>query len=229
MDNEKIISKIRLLFLQLKKYSKKIYYHYKSVNGFDFDLKWEREKTKIMGDINSYEKTKNDLKNLIEEYKSNFVEESKNSETLSVVEPFLEEEESTSQEYIKVIKETAKKFHDSNFEMDDENGDKNEIVDGLFNEKMDLEQRKIIMERDKKELNDLTVSANQLKYFMENMGLEPTQEQQQLFDKVNNFKFEYEKKENGLEIEEKIKPNNQNVNSNKSKEKKNLKKKCLII
>ena len=109
---------------------------------------------------------------------------------------------------IQKINEKRKKF-ESNFEMSSNDFEENNL--------------KEIQEQRNKELENLKMTSQILKDIINNQGMNPTNEQQQLFDKIDQIKIE-----NVNVNEYNIKEANQNVKEEKNKKAKK-KKKCIIF
>ena len=154
-----------------------------------------------------YEKIKKALEELLKKYEGNKNKEEDLDSKMQIIKEILDKQkEDKIQETIAKIKDLPE--YKEVEEM--EGGIKNEVVVSY-----DLYNSKEVREQKRKEKEELNNVANQIKDFMNKNGIEPTVEQQKVFNNIEN-----------INIEEKAE-NSEAINQNMPKKKK--KKECLIM
>ena len=182
------------------------------------ESKWLEDGHKIMSRIKNFQKLEKYLFDTINKFKE--IDNPKIKDILSV-ETYLIKTSETTNDYIKNIKEKIKYFK-SDFELDLENEKECEndnqnkvIIKDMMNDKELLENRK-------RELEDLYKTAGEIKYLMEDRGMKPTDEQQKVFDKLDNLKDQnLNNVNNNVEKKKEIDKKENNLKAKK-------KKKCII-
>ena len=138
------------------------------------------------------------------------------------VEKSLQKTSEITNDYIKTIKEKTK-VYDRNFELDLENENEKEEKKGDQGLVMDIMNNKEIIENRRREIENLHKMAGILKEDMEYKGLKPTEEQQKVFDKIDNLNAQnVNNVNNNLEKPKKIDREEKNIKPKK-------KKKCIIF
>ena len=154
-----------------------------------------------------YEKIKKALEELLKKYEGNKNKEEDLDSKIQVIKEILDKQkEDKIQETISKIKDLPE--YKEVEEM--EGGIKNEVVVSY-----DLYNSKEVREQKRKEKEELNNVANQIKDFMNKNGIEPTVEQQKVFNNIENINIE--------EKAEKSEAFNQNMPKKKKKNK------CLIM
>ena len=173
----------------------------------------------IKSNIYNFEKLNKYLFDAINKFKE--INDPKINEILSVETHLIKTSETTN-DYIKTIKEKTKDFN-SNFELDLEN--ENESKNDYQNKELvlDLMNSKELFENRKREIENLNKTAEELKYIMKERGIKPTDEQQKVFDKLDNLKDQNENNiNNKIEKPKEIDKKESNLKAKK-------KKKCIIF
>lgn len=154
-----------------------------------------------------YEKIKKALEELLKKYEGNKNKEEDLDSKMQIIKEILDKQkEDKIQETIAKIKDLPE--YKEVEEM--EGGIKNEVVVSY-----DLYNSKEVREQKRKEKEELNNVANQIKDFMNKNGIEPTVEQQKVFNNIENINIE--------EKAEKSEAFNQNMPKKKKKNK------CLIM
>ena len=180
-------------YFEYKKVSRSIEQNYKKVINIEFnENEWFKQGKKITEDIKTFEKLNKDLPQRINNFRENYFREKEDN--IDTIENCLEEGKRKIIPKISEIKERIKDYY-QDFEMKSEEEElpqQSEIITDLMNNKMILEKRR-------KELEDINQAILQMKEISEIINEEKNQikiqeNQINTINKINSI--EIEKKEN---------------------------------
>ena len=187
-------------------------------NNFD-EAEWLKKGRDIMSNINTFEKIDRYLLDTINKFKE--IDDPKKDKILWVEPSLLGTSERTN-DYIKTIKEKTKVYN-RDFELNLENENEKEEKKGDPGLLMDITNNKEILESRRREIENLRKMAGMIKDDMEYKGLKPTEEQQKVFDKIDNLNAQnVNNVNNNLEKPKEIDKEEKNIKPKK-------KKKCIIF
>lgn len=187
-------------------------------NNFD-EAEWLKKGRDIMSNINTFEKIDRYLLDTINKFKE--IDDPKKDKILWVEPSLLGTSERTN-DYIKTIKEKTKVYN-RDFELNLENENEKEEKKGDPGLLMDIMFNKEILESRRREIENLRKMAGMIKDDMEYKGLKPTEEQQKVFDKIDNLNAQnVNNVNNNLEKPKEIDKEEKNIKPKK-------KKKCIIF
>ena len=197
-----------------------IYNDYNDVKSNLFnEAKWLEKGRNIMSNINTFEKIDRYLLDTINKFKE--IDDPKKDKILWVEPSLLGTSERTN-DYIKTIKEKTKVYN-RDFELNLENENEKEEKKGDPGLLMDIMFNKEILESRRREIENLRKMAGMIKDDMEYKGLKPTEEQQKVFDKIDNLNAQnVNNVNNNLEKPKEIDKEEKNIKPKK-------KKKCIIF